>query len=579
MTARSTRAFSLAETLITVAVVGVLAAIAAATYSNLISSTQNRKLFADIDALNRSVVAHIATGADVSNVETAAEVLTILKQSFNNASRLPGFSGGKIDERLTFSLQSESEAKQRGWRAYWSPADQRFILTQTGPVGIKGFTLEASAVPKDLASITPKTPLLYSEQGSWIWDYKDASTSLNPGPSVVPVGEVPDTIPVPSPGPIAASAAPLLTPAFSIASGSFPISSFNLPLTLTNPNPAGSSDLYYSIDFGPWQAYTGPLSVKPGSVVAAQAIAKSERYTNSSRIDQTYVALPADLLSPVISPSRTDFGIFTDRTVSVTIIDLNPSPISKLQYRIGGDPWQDYTGPFSLVRDAYPSGVLVQARAVPKDPNYVASTATLRTLGVETASITGASIGTFSNPIGEKHMDTNLAKGLSSDYFEWGKATPGNSNNKFSMSWLNYSGLGFSNVPSGERFQIGLLDFYNGAFHSKNGATQVSFAVDLNLTMNGVAAKSTFDFDLELVNVAKNGRNDWDDADFVRLANPVATQMVNFSGIQFQLQLEFGETTAAGISYFNEFHVLENELASTRVYGTLVEVGTISFNR
>jgi hypothetical protein len=97
--------------------------------------------------------------------------------------------------------------------------------------------------------------------------------------------------------------------------------------------------------------------------------------------------------------------------------------------------------------------------------------------------------------------------------------------------------------------------------------------------MNGVAAKSTFDFDLELINVANKGKDAWEDADFVRLANPIATQTVTFNGIKFQLQLEFGETTAAGISHFNEFHVLENERASTRLYGTLVEVGTISFNR
>jgi hypothetical protein len=479
-------------------------------------------------------------------------------------------------------VQSESEAQRKGWRAYWSPADQRFILAQTGPAGIKGFTLDSSAIPKDLASTTAKTPLLYAENSSWIWDYKDAAPSLNPGPSVVNVGEVADTVPVPptgSVGPGFSSSTPLLTPGFSVASGSFPISSFNLPLTLTNPNPAGSSDLFYSIDFGPWQAYTAPLSVKPGSVVAAQAIAKSNLYTNSARAEQTYLALPANLLPPVISPSRTDFGIFSDRTISVTISDLNPNSISKLQYRIGGDPWQDYTAPFSLVRDAYPSGALVQARAVPKDPNYVASTATLRTLGVETAAITGSSVGTFANPIGEKHMETNLVNGLSSDYFEWGKATPDNSNTKFSKSWLGYNGLGFSKVNPGKRFQIGTLDYFNGTIVSNTGATAVSFAVDLNLAMNGVAAKSTFDFDLELINVANKGKDAWEDADFVRLANPIATQTVTFNGIKFQLQLEFGETTAAGISHFNEFHVLENERASTRLYGTLVEVGTISFNR
>lgn len=578
MDLRPTRAFSLAETLITVSVVGLLAAIAAATYSNLVGSAQERKLRSDIDSLNRSVVAHIATGADLSGVRTAEEVLAILKQSFSNASRLPGFSGGKIDERLSFSVQSEAEAEETGWRAYWSPSDQRFILSETGPAGIKGFTLDPAAVPKDPASTTPKTPLLYAEEGSWIWDYKDASPSLRPGPSVVPVGEVADTAPVPPSGPggPSSSATPLAAPSFSIASGSYPVSSFDLPLALANPNPAGSSDLFYSVDFGPWQAYAGSLAVKPGAVVAAQAIARSDLYTNSARVDQTYLALPADLLPPVISPSRPDFGIFTDRDISVSISDLNSLSISRLQYRVGGDPWQDYTGPFTLSRAGYPSGALVQARAVPVDPNYVASTTTLRTLGAETAAITGSSVGTFSNPVGERNMETNLVDGRSSDYFEWGKVA---SESHFSKSWLDYDGLGFANITPGERFQIGMLDFHNGTIVSNTGATEVSFAIDLTLALNGVSALSSFDFDLELVNVENKGDDKWEDADFVRLANPVASQIVAFNGIEFRLQLEFGETSPGGISYFDEFHVVENERASTRIYGTLVEVGAISFNR
>lgn len=576
------RAFSLAEALITVAVIGILATIASIGFSGLFSSTTSRKLSSDVDSLNRSVAAYIGSGGDLSQVETADEVLKALKQSFSNASRIPGFSGAKVDERLTFEYQNDTEAQGKSWRAYWSQEESRFVLSQSGKGGgIKAFGYDAATAVDATATRDPKTPLLYAENGTWIWDYKDAAPSVAPGPSSLPLTEVADTTPAAPPGggPSGSSSIPLSAPTFSIPAGNFPITSFNLPLSLSNPNPAGSSEVYYSIDFGNWKLYTGSIQVPPGAVVAAQAIAVSSLYSNSTRVDQTYQALPADLLPPVISPSSSDFGVFSNRTISVTIINLNPTSISKLQYRIGGDPWLDYTGPFSLVRDGYPSGVLVQARAVPIDPNYVASTATLRTLGVETASITGSSVGSFSNPIGDKMMETNLAGGLTSDYFEWGKDEADNSNTKFSKSWIDYNGLGFTNINLGDRFQIGMLDYYNGTIHSNTGASQVSFAVDLNLAINGVAAKSTFGFDLELINVANNGRNAWEDADFVRLSNPLATQVVSFNGVQFQLQLEFGETSSNGISYFDEFHVLENEQASTRIYGTLVEVGTLSFNR
>lgn len=579
------RAFSLAEALITVAVIGVLATIASIGFSGLFSSTTSRKLSSDIDTLNRSVAAYIGSGGDLSEAETAHDVLKALKQSFSNASRIPGFSGAKIDERLTFDYQNDTEAQGKSWRAYWSQEESRFVLSQSGKGGgIKAFGYDAATAVDASGTHDPKTPLLYAENGTWIWDYKDAAPSVAPGPSSLPLTEVADTTPAAPPlppggGPSGSSTTPLSAPTFSIPAGNFPVTSFNLPLILSNPNPAGSSDVYYSIDFGNWKPYTGTIQVPPGAVVAAQAIAVSSLYSNSTRVDQTYLALPANLLPPVIFPSRSDFGIFTDRSISVSISDLNPNSISKIQYRIGGDPWLDYTGPFSLVRDGYPSGVLVQARAVPTDPNYIASTATLRTLGVETASISGTSVGTFSNPIGDKQMETNLVNGLTSDYFEWGKDTSENSNTKLSKSWLDYDGLSFANINTGQRFQIGMLDYFNGAILGNTGATEVSFAVDLSLALNGVAVKSSFDFDLELVNVENKGANEWEDADFVRLADPIASQIITFNGIQFQLQLEFGETSSSGISYFNEFHVIENEQASTRIYGTLVEVGTVSFNR
>jgi len=73
--------------------------------------------------------------------------------------------------------------------------------------------------------------------------------------------------------------------------------------------------------------------------------------------------------------------------------------------------------------------------------------------------------------------------------------------------------------------------------------------------------------------------NPWADADFVRLADPVASQRLTFNGVEFEFQLEFGETTSSGISYFDEFHVLESKSATTKLYGTLIEVGSISFNK
>lgn len=593
---KAQRGFSLVELVITVGVVGILAALGIATFSNLVGTTKKEKLALDIATLNRSITAYIGAGGDLSKAKSPEEVLTALKKEMKSASRVPTLSGSKVDERLTFALQTAQEGSSNSWRAYWDSGQQKFVLQQGGNTpGIKGLVLDPSAAKAIEEDENTKSSMLYAEKGGWIWDYEEVAPGTPPGPSTFGPTEVPDTA-VPTPptgsggGPSSSTA--LLVPKFSVGSGAFPITQFNLPVSITNPNPAGSSTLYYSVDFGTWKSYSGPLSVPPGSVVTAQAIANSDLYTNSGLANESYSVVPAELLPPIISPNRPVMGIFTDRVLSVTLTDQNSSSVSRLQYRIGGDPWQDYTGPFSVSRDNFPSGALVQARAIPLDPYYLSSTTTLRTLGVEAASISGSAAGSFSNPTGEAGMVSSLSKaGTSSDYFSWGRdkwtgqelgALGGMAKAPvLSKSWLDYNSSTFSEVGAGERFQIGSLTYYNGTIAGGSGADKISFATDLQFVLSGVNASTTFNFDFELINVANklDPADPWADADFVRLANPVASQRLTFNGVEFEFQLEFGETTSSGISYFDEFHVLESKSATTKLYGTLIEVGSISFNK
>lgn len=593
---KTQRGFSLVEVVITVGVVGILAALGIASFSNLVGSTKREKLALDIATLNRSITAYIGAGGDLSKAESPEDVLNALKKEMKSASRVPTLSGSKVDERLTFALQTANEASGKTWRAYWDAGQQKFVLQQGGDTpGIKGLVLDPSAAKAIEEDENTKSSMLYAEKGGWIWDYQEVPPSTPPGPSSFVPAEVPNTPTPPAPtgsGGGAPSSTALATPQFSLASGAFPIGQFNLPVTITNPNPAGSSTLYYSVDFGNWKSYNGPLSVPPGAVVTAQAIAASDLYSNSGLASENYRVIPADLLPPIISPNRPLMGLFTDRVLSVTLTDQNSSSISRLQYRIGGDPWQDYAGPFSVSRDDFPTGALVQARSIPIDPYYLSSTTTLRTLGIETASITGNANGSFSNPAGESNMVTNLnSSGSSSDYFSWGRdfwtsselASFGGASKApiLSKSWLDYNAGTFTNVGAGDRFEIGTLSYFNGTIVGGTGANQISFAADLQFNLSGVNASTTFQFDFELINVTNqnNPADPWADADFVRLSDSIASQRLTFNGVEFEFQLEFGETTADGISYFDEFHVLENRSATTKLYGTLIEVGSISFNK
>jgi prepilin-type N-terminal cleavage/methylation domain-containing protein len=589
------RAFSLLETLIVVAVVGIVAALGSAIFSNVVTSAREQKLISDVDALNRSVVAYLGAGGDLSKAKSPEEVLAALKRSMSHASRVPTLSGSKIDERLTISLQSAGEVAGKDWRAYWDGNSNRFVLGKTGNTpGIKGFVLDDNVNRNDAEDENAKSSMLYAAEDNWIWDYQEIPPPIPAGPSIMPISEVPDSVAPPSAtgpgGGAGSSQTPLAAPTFSISSGAYPIDSFNLPLTIANPNPAGTSALFYSLDFGNWIAYTGPLTVPPGSVVAAQAIATNDLHSDSTRVDQTYDFIPGSLIPPVISPDRPELGLFTGRVVNVALIEQNPGSVSRMQYKIGGDPWTNYSGPFKLDRNDYPGGALVQARAVPLSEFYTASTRTLRTLGVEEPSVTGGAVGSFSNPTGEEFMVTNIGSSGSSDYFEWGRDTWTNDEAwsfgdpslapVLSSSWLNYTSTAFNNVKAGQRFQIGTLDYFNGTIVGGSAAEKITFTANLDFKMNGVNASTSLDFDFELVNVINmlDPNDPWADADFVRLSNPIANQTLTFRGIDFRFQLEFGETTSNGISLFDEFHVLEGRSATTRLYGTLVEVGSLSFN-
>jgi prepilin-type N-terminal cleavage/methylation domain-containing protein len=590
------RAFSLVEALIVVAVIGILATIAGAIFPKVVTFARDQKLISDVDSLNRSVVAYLAAGGDLSKAESPEDVLAALKRSMNHASRVPTLSGSKIDERLTLTMQSPGEALGNGWRAYWDVNSNRFITGKTGDTpGIKRFVLGDRVTSDGKEDANAKSSMLYAARDNWIWDYQEVPPTIPAGPSIIPLSEVPESAAIPFPtGPGGGgprSLTPLAAPTFSIGSGAFPIASFNLPLTIGNPNPAGASTLYYSIDFGNWKAYSGPLSVPPGSVVAAQAIATSDLYSDSSRVDQNYDFIPGSLIPPIISPDRPELGLFTGKVITVTLIERNPGSVSRVEYRIAGDPWTNYTGSFKIDRKNYPGGALIQARAVPLTEFYTSSRTTRRTLGVELPAVTGGAVGSFSNPTGEKDMVSNLTgNGTSSDYFAWGRdAWTYDEARSFgdpskapllSKSWLNYTSTSFNNVKAGQRFQIGTLDYFNGSIVGGSAADKVTFTADLDFKMNGVNATTSLDFDFELVNTINrlDPKDPWADADFVRLSNPVANQTLSFRGIDFRFQLEFGETTSNGISLFDEFHVLEGRSASTRLYGTLIEVGSLNFN-
>ena len=59
-------------------------------------------------------------------------------------------------------------------------------------------------------------------------------------------------------------------------------------------------------------------------------------------------------------------------------------------------------------------------------------------------------------------------------------------------------------------------------------------------------------------------------AAYVQLQNVTAETPVSLGGVDFDLRLEFGETTEFGFSTIDEFFVFEDSVASGTLYGTLI---------
>jgi prepilin-type N-terminal cleavage/methylation domain-containing protein len=123
---RTAGAFSLPEVLITIAVIGILAAAAGWTVSRVVGAKRDQKLESDQATLNRAVKAFVATGGSLEGLQTPTEVLAALKRSASSGSRTVGLAGSTVDPRLNLVMQTSDQARSGQARLYWHSGRQRF---------------------------------------------------------------------------------------------------------------------------------------------------------------------------------------------------------------------------------------------------------------------------------------------------------------------------------------------------------------------------------------------------------------------------------------------------------------------
>ncbi|MCB1063671.1 MAG: VWA domain-containing protein [Verrucomicrobiae bacterium] len=352
------------EVLLVVAVIGVVAAIALPRFGNIGDQTQTLKLKNDVSSINRSIDLYYANGGSLDSCKTADEVISKLKttRAASEAKVFVGHNGSPIDPRLTGKVLVNENSTV--FRAKWNPGNHRFELGNSGP-GIEKFSLDDTLAEVDFGTESrEQSALTYNPDEGWIWTYKDRQTAPQIESTIVTVSSVPNSPPPPS------TVAPvqLRPPVISPGSGTRPATSFPFPVEISNPN-ASDTTIRVSINSGVYQAYTGPISIEPGTSIRAYVTGDPARWISSAQSYAAYRAAPPVLLDPpAIFLSSPIFNETTDE-ITISILDSNPSGIAELQFTVfeaGGSPppqssWNAYTGATTVDVTTYPNGFEVQA--------------------------------------------------------------------------------------------------------------------------------------------------------------------------------------------------------------------------
>lgn len=257
--------------------------------SNVRGGVNGQKLQKDVTRLNSAVKVYLANGGDLSGVSDPREVLTHLKSVAGGSAnrQVVGLKGSALDYRVVAEMQTSGQATSDELRALWDPVSNRFVLTNTGGIGVRAFVIDENAAEGGEESRS--TNLKYAMNDGWVWDYQDRSDNVVGGPSNLPPGGGVATLP---PAVDPPSAAPLLVPVIEVPGGDYPLTDFPKAVAITNPNDPGVSELLYSTIAGIWSIYDGPVQVEPGDELEVRAISiDPDNWSDSDTVDEEYATV------------------------------------------------------------------------------------------------------------------------------------------------------------------------------------------------------------------------------------------------------------------------------------------------
>jgi type II secretory pathway pseudopilin PulG len=286
---RRVQGFSLVEMLTVMGAIAATTGIGVVAVQQSREASQESKLQADVGRLNNAVQTYMMNGGTIPADANADAVLARLKTKATAAAgkTVVGLTGPFIDERIS---GVESGTGAGPVRATWNATTKRFELATSG-AGYTAFHL-GGTVRTSPVTETRSTNQKFASRDSWVWDYEaeDAlAVVAKPAEVMTALPEAVTQTPQGQPGPRR-----LLQPEFSMPSGLYPYANFPMGLTLNNPNPPGSSAIFYSLNNGPWIPYAEgstlnmPTEILTSSLRTYAAARNTEAWNDSSSAENLY---------------------------------------------------------------------------------------------------------------------------------------------------------------------------------------------------------------------------------------------------------------------------------------------------
>ena len=280
--------FSLVEILVVLGALATTTGIGLVAVQRSKEASDERKLANDVGRLNDAVRTYLMNGGTVPAEADAASVLARLKTKATAASgkAVVGMTGPFIDERIDGVSVPSAEGSIR---ATWNAGSQRFELSTRG-AGYSSFHLHGAVGGTETE--TRSTAQKFAVRDSWVWDFESDEDDLASAKPAEVMTSLPDSFsPAPQgqPGPRR-----LVQPEFSVPGGLYAYESLPSGIVLNNPNPAGSSMVFYSLNNGAWVPYaTGtplnlPLGVLTSSLRTYAAALDTDSWNDSSSAENLY---------------------------------------------------------------------------------------------------------------------------------------------------------------------------------------------------------------------------------------------------------------------------------------------------